>query len=113
VNLKISESWRSPWTVSILGDRDKVRVDGGHMRLWIDGGSRGNPGPSAIGVVIEDAEGRLLQTVSQVIGTGTNNVAEYRALLAGLTVAAKLAATTVEFCPIPNSLSSRCAANTR
>jgi dinuclear metal center YbgI/SA1388 family protein len=57
------------------------------MRLRVDGGSRGNPGPGAIGVVLEDAEGRVLDTVSQAIGICTNNVAEYQALLTGLELA--------------------------
>ena len=54
---------------------------------WIaytDGGSRGNPGPAGYGVVIQDAAGRTLDTLSQSIGETTNNVAEYQALLAAL-----------------------------
>jgi probable phosphoglycerate mutase len=50
----------------------------------IDGGSRGNPGPAGFGVVIQDAGGRVLETLSEAIGIATNNVAEYRALLAAL-----------------------------
>ncbi len=49
-----------------------------------DGGSRGNPGPAAIGAVVADGDGRVLATVSERIGETTNNVAEYRALIAGL-----------------------------
>ena len=72
--------------------------DGGVMRLrvWVDGGSRGNPGPSAIGVLIEDPEGARIETISRAIGTATNNVAEYRALLAGLEAAENLGAREVE-----------------
>jgi len=52
-----------------------------------DGGSRGNPGPAAIGAVVSDGDGRVLATVSERIGVATNNVAEYRALIAGLQAA--------------------------
>lgn len=54
------------------------------LLVYIDGGSRGNPGPAGYGVVIQDAQGRTLETLSQSIGNATNNVAEYRALLAAL-----------------------------
>lgn len=50
-----------------------------------DGGSRGNPGPAAFGALVRDAEtGRVLVEVGDAIGIATNNVAEYRGLLAGL-----------------------------
>jgi ribonuclease HI len=50
-----------------------------------DGGARGNPGPAAIGVVIKTENGKNLQTISRKIGETTNNVAEYTAVIAGLT----------------------------
>ena len=50
----------------------------------IDGGSRGNPGPAAFAVVIENAEGRVIDELSGFLGRATNNVAEYRGLLAAL-----------------------------
>ncbi|MCU1467649.1 MAG: ribonuclease [Actinomycetia bacterium] len=59
--------------------------------VFCDGGSRGNPGPSAIGAVVLDPSTdppRLLAEVSECIGVTTNNVAEYRALIAGLRAAA-------------------------
>ncbi|MSO38733.1 MAG: ribonuclease HI family protein [Acidimicrobiia bacterium] len=58
--------------------------------IYCDGGSRGNPGPAAIGAVVYDAIdlSKVLACVSECIGVATNNVAEYRALIAGL-VAAK------------------------
>ncbi|HEY5318003.1 MAG TPA: ribonuclease HI family protein [Solirubrobacteraceae bacterium] len=62
----------------------------------VDGGSRGNPGPAAIGVVVADPEGEVLDQVAEVIGVATNNVAEYRALLRGLERARDLGATEVE-----------------
>lgn len=57
-----------------------------------DGGSRGNPGPAAYGAVVRDAEtGRILVEVAEAIGVATNNVAEYRGLLAGLERAIEVA----------------------
>jgi beta-lactamase class A len=54
------------------------------LRLFIDGASRGNPGPAALGVVIEDADGRTIAEIGEYLGETTNNVAEYQALLRGL-----------------------------
>jgi ribonuclease HI len=53
-------------------------------RLSTDGGSRGNPGPAAYGYVLESKDGHVLDARGEAIGTATNNVAEYRGLLAGL-----------------------------
>lgn len=56
-----------------------------------DGGSRGNPGPAAFGALVRDAgTGAILAEAAETIGTTTNNVAEYRGLLAGLQLAAGL-----------------------
>jgi ribonuclease HI len=57
------------------------------IKIYTDGGARGNPGPAAIALVIFDKKGRLLKTHSEYIGTATNNVAEYRAVLKALTMA--------------------------
>ena len=54
------------------------------LTIYVDGGSRGNPGPSGIGVVILDANGKRLKDLSKYIGEATNNIAEYNALLYGL-----------------------------
>ncbi len=51
---------------------------------YIDGGSRGNPGPAGYGVRVEDAAGRLVEEFHGALGVATNNVAEYRGLLAAL-----------------------------
>jgi len=53
----------------------------------IDGGSRGNPGPAAFGVIVHDAEGARLASFSKFLGHATNNVAEYQGLLAALSYA--------------------------
>ena len=58
--------------------------------LFVDGASRGNPGPSAAGIVLQDADGTVLLERGLFLGHGTNNVAEYRALLAGLELAGQL-----------------------
>jgi len=64
--------------------------------LQVDGGSRGNPGPAAIGVVIKDKNGKVIKQIGEVIGELTNNVAEYRALLRALEEARSLRADSVE-----------------
>ena len=51
---------------------------------YIDGGARGNPGPAGYGVRIERADGTLIEELGAAIGVATNNVAEYRGLLAAL-----------------------------
>ena len=65
-------------------------------RRWVDGGSRGNPGPAAVGFRIEDDAGTLLDEAGEAIGVATNNEAEYRALIAALDRAAELGAREVE-----------------
>jgi len=60
--------------------------------LNFDGGSRGNPGPAAYGIVIRAQDGTPLATIGRFIGTATNNVAEYSALIAGLHEARRLGA---------------------
>lgn len=67
-----------------------------HAILFSDGGSRGNPGPAAIGAVLKDAKGTKLGTVSRTIGRTTNNQAEYQALLAGLMLALHRGVTHLE-----------------
>lgn len=64
--------------------------------LQVDGGSRGNPGPAAIGVVIKDKNGKVIKQIGEVIGELTNNVAEYRALLRALEEARALGAGAIE-----------------
>ena len=52
--------------------------------IYTDGGSRGNPGPAAYGFVIQDAKSRTIKEYGEAIGRSTNNIAEYKALVAGL-----------------------------
>ena len=65
-------------------------------RLFTDGGARGNPGPAAYGFVLEGEDGTVLAAHGEAIGTATNNVAEYSALLAGLRRAAELGIDELE-----------------
>ncbi len=57
----------------------------GSVVAYIDGGSRGNPGPAGFGVRFERADGQLIEELRESVGIATNNVAEYRGLLAALT----------------------------
>jgi ribonuclease HI len=63
---------------------------------YTDGASRGNPGPSSFGVVLFDADGRQVHSVSQALGRATNNQAEYRGAIAALEAALGLGAREVE-----------------
>jgi ribonuclease HI len=66
------------------------------VRLYTDGGARGNPGPAAAAYVLEAEDGTLLDARGETIGVATNNVAEYRALVAGLRKARDLGLDDVE-----------------
>ena len=83
-----------------LFDAERHGADGARARIIVsfDGGSRGNPGPAAIGAVVTDPTTdppTRLASVSERIGETTNNVAEYRALIAGLEAARAFPARAV------------------
>ena len=65
-------------------------------RLYTDGGARGNPGPAAFAYVLEAGDGTVLAAHGEKIGVATNNVAEYRGLVAGLEKAVEFAVPEVE-----------------
>lgn len=65
-------------------------------RLFTDGGARGNPGPAALAYVLEADDGTVLDARGEAIGVATNNVAEYRALVAGLEKAARAGISELE-----------------
>jgi ribonuclease HI len=65
------------------------------LTLEFDGGSRGNPGPAGIGVVVRAQDGTPLVTLGRFIGRATNNVAEYRALITAMEEAQKLGAKKI------------------
>ena len=60
------------------------------IKIFTDGGARGNPGPAAIGIVITDDKGKVLKKHAEFIGKATNNQAEYKALIKGLELAKEL-----------------------
>jgi ribonuclease HI len=66
------------------------------LTVNVDGGARGNPGPAAIGVVVRDEDGEIVAERAELIGRGTNNVAEYKALLLGIATARELGGSEVE-----------------
>ncbi len=65
--------------------------------IYTDGGSRGNPGPSGIGAVIFDENKNKIAEISEFIGEGTNNQAEYKAVIAALEKCRKLGGEDLEF----------------
>ena len=67
-----------------------------NARLYTDGGARGNPGPAAAAYVLEAADGTILDARGEAIGVATNNVAEYRALVAGLARAVEVGVDELE-----------------
>ncbi|MBN1162890.1 ribonuclease HI family protein [Patescibacteria group bacterium] len=66
------------------------------LKLYTDGGARGNPGPAAIGIVIRDDNSKIIKELGLYIGSATNNDAEYKALIKGLEECINLGATNVE-----------------
>lgn len=54
------------------------------LKLFSDGGARGNPGPAGIGYVVYSSAGIILEKCGNYLGIATNNQAEYRALISGL-----------------------------
>ncbi len=65
-------------------------------KLSTDGGARGNPGPAAFAYVLECDDGTVLAAYGEAIGVATNNVAEYRGLVAGLEKARELGVQEVD-----------------
>jgi ribonuclease HI len=71
---------------------------GSEWTLRCDGGARGNPGPGAAGYVLYSPDGREVEAKGEYLGHVTNNVAEYRALIAGLAAAARHDAKPLRIC---------------
>ncbi|OGL97210.1 hypothetical protein A2318_03635 [Candidatus Uhrbacteria bacterium RIFOXYB2_FULL_45_11] len=69
-----------------------------HLKIFTDGGSRGNPGPAASGAVLYAEDGEVVATASKYLGKDTNNQAEYTAIIIGLEKAKSLGAETIELC---------------
>lgn len=77
----------SEWTDGASNEQVVRRMKGS---LYCDGASRGNPGPSGAGIVILDKNGEEIFELSRFLDHGTNNEAEYKALIRGLTAAADI-----------------------
>jgi len=71
------------------------KAGGGVYELYVDGGSRGNPGPSGAGAVIKGLDGAVVKRLKKKLGIGTNNRAEYMALIMGVEAAIGLGAKRV------------------
>ena len=66
------------------------------LSIYTDGASRGNPGPAGIGIVICNESGKIVKQYKEFIGTATNNVAEYRALIKALELASSFLVSEIE-----------------
>jgi dinuclear metal center YbgI/SA1388 family protein len=91
VSVKYSRSATSIWEEITANEESAETMagpeEGENLRLHVDGGARGNPGPAGIGAVLLDGEGNTVAELAEVIGEATNNVAEYKALIAGVEMA--------------------------
>lgn len=68
-----------------------------HVKVYTDGGNVKNPGPAAAAAVVVNGSGKVLAEAARSIGHATNNIAEYRGLLLGISLARLVGATHVEF----------------
>src|SRR6516164_1888661 len=75
---------QSPRGAGLFADAEPEHRSPAAFQANIDGGSRGNPGPAAYGVVIRDPQGEIVARLKKYIGQNTNNVAEYFGLIAAL-----------------------------
>jgi ribonuclease HI len=68
------------------------------LKIFTDGGARGNPGPAAIGfVVIDETSGTTIKAIGKIIGNSTNNVAEYTAVIEALKYLKTIPAESYDF----------------
>jgi ribonuclease HI len=77
--------------------------------VFIDGASRGNPGPASIGMVFKNSSGQVVKSFGSKIGTATNNVAEYSALIAALQQALMMGWTHLDVFTDSELLAKQCA----
>lgn len=81
----------------LIGSDVTKTSDASHVIIYSDGGSRGNPGPSAAGFVVMDAEEHVLHEGGMYLGIATNNIAEYHGVRLGLEKALAMGAHTIDF----------------
>jgi ribonuclease HI/ADP-ribose pyrophosphatase YjhB (NUDIX family) len=81
----------------ILQSDEAISTTHEHIVAYTDGGSRGNPGPSAAGFVLLDMDGTVIREGGSYLGITTNNVAEYQAVYLALEEAAEIGASVVDF----------------
>ncbi len=86
--MKRSPKIRPPASARLFSDANPAAPPAGVHVAYIDGASRGNPGPAAYAVIIRDPDGKVVLELPKKLGIATNNVAEYYALLAALECAA-------------------------
>lgn len=89
----MSTAGTDPWYTSEECSRQlniPIMEEENMHNLYVDGGARGNPGPAGIGAVLFDEDGHKIDELASFIGEATNNVAEYRAMIAGLEMAIDL-----------------------
>jgi len=82
--------------IVFLWHRNKTHKKRMPMIIYADGACRGNPGPASIGVLLTEDNGNKLMEISHSIGVGTNNRAEYQALITGLEEALQMGAQEVD-----------------
>ena len=80
---------------SLLAIVKKASIHG-ELDLWVDGASRGNPGPAASGVVLKTPKGETIKSLGLALGKATNNIAEYSGILLGLQEAMSLGASSIK-----------------
>ena len=80
----------------MLFDIFEVKFVAMKLKLFSDGGARGNPGPAAAGAILKNSTGETVAQISQFLGDATNNQAEYFAALLGVQKAVELGATEIE-----------------
>ena len=81
----------------LVGSDVTETTDTTHLIVYSDGGSRGNPGPSAAGFVVMDGREHVLHEGGMYLGITTNNIAEYQGVRLGLEKALAMGAKTVDF----------------
>lgn len=99
VELQLEASLAQTDESFVISDKndEKITTSNQQVIIYSDGGSRGNPGPSASGFVIKDINGHLLVEGGKYLGVTTNNQAEYQAVKLALEKALEIGATEVQF----------------